>query len=100
MLFDFEINAATFLIAPHLVFGHYFLVCSILFSLFYGWKRRAWWFRKIQSRFPTTADLRREIGYSLLTSVIFAGMTLLWLGTPLRAYTKFYTEVNAHGWPY
>lgn len=100
MLFDAEINAATFLIAPLVVFGRYFLVCSILFGWFYGWKRRAWLNRKIQSRFPNAVDLRREIGYSLVTSVIFAGMTLLWLATPLRAYTKFYTEVNAHGWLY
>lgn len=100
MLYHTETNAASFLIAPLLVFGRYFLVCSILFSLFYLWKRRTWLFRKIQSRFPAASDLRREIGYSALTSVIFAAMALIWLKTPLRAYTKLYTEVDQYGWVY
>ncbi len=95
-----EINATTVLIAPLLVFGRYFIVCGILFSIFYLWKRRAWVSRKIQSRFPIPSDFQREIGYSALTSVIFAAMTLLWLKTPLRDYTKFYTEINQYGWLY
>ncbi len=92
--------SSSFLIAPLLVFGRYFVTCAILFGLFYVWKRRAWLSRKIQARFPTAADVRREIGYSALTSVIFAALALVCLKTPLRAWTKFYTEVDQYGWLY
>jgi lathosterol oxidase len=96
-----EITAANFLIVPLLVFGRYFITCGIVFSLCYLWKRPAWLFRKIQARFPTTADVRREIGYSALTSLIFAATALLWLKTPLlRSWTKFYTDVDQYGWGY
>lgn len=96
-----EITALHFLIIPLLVFGRYFITCALLFALFYFWKRRAWLFRKIQSRFPANADVRREIGYSALTSVIFAATALLWLKIPLlRSRTLFYTEVDQYGWIY
>jgi sterol desaturase/sphingolipid hydroxylase (fatty acid hydroxylase superfamily) len=85
------------LIAPFIIFGRYFLLCSWLFGVFYLWKQRAWFYRKIQQRFPHRSDYIREIGYSALTAVIFAGMGWLWLGTPLRAYTRFYTDVQAYG---
>ncbi len=88
------------LIAPLVVFGRYVLTCAIVFGIFYVWKRRDWWARKIQLRFPSGADMRREIGYSALTSVIFAAMALVCLKTPLRAWTRFYTDVDQYGWAY
>lgn len=88
------------LLAPFLIFGRYAVLCLVLFSIFYGWKRRAWLSRKIQQRFPARADYLREIGYSLVSALIFAGMAALWLGTPLRACTKWYTDIHLHGLPY
>jgi len=100
MFYSSEISALQVLIAPLLVFGRYFIVSASLFAVFYIWKRRAWWFRKIQLRFPSSTDLRREIGYSALTSVIFAATTLLCLKTPLHTWTKLYTDVDIYGWAY
>lgn len=85
------------LLTPFFIFGRYLFLCTWLFGLFYVWKRHAWLFRKIQQRFPQRADYLREIGYSALTAVIFATMAWLWLGTPLRACTRLYTDVHAYG---
>lgn len=100
MMFMPDAPIEYWLFAPFIVFGRYLFLCGWLFGLFYLWKRRAWWYRKIQQRFPHRADFVREIGYSALTAVIFAAMGWLWLGTPLRACTRLYTDVHAYGVPY
>lgn len=97
MYFLTDAPSEHWLIAPLIIYGRYFLLCGWLFVLFYLWKQRAWFYRKIQKKFPARADYLREIGYSALTAVIFAGMGWLWLGTPLRAYTRFYTDISEHG---
>jgi len=91
-----EFSEYQWLIVPFIIFGRYFVTCLILYALFYLWKRRAMLYRKIQQRFPKDADLRREIGYSALTSVIFAVVVWLCLGTPFRAFTQFYANVHQH----
>lgn len=91
-----EFSALRWLTVPLLIFARYFLISLAFYSVFYVWKRRTLLYRKIQSKFPKDADLRREIGFSALTSVIFAAMSWLCLGTPLRAYTQFYTDIHQH----
>jgi sterol desaturase/sphingolipid hydroxylase (fatty acid hydroxylase superfamily) len=82
------------------IFGRYFLLCSWLFGLFYLWKQRQWFFRKIQQRFPGKSDYRRELGFSALTALIFGLVVALCLATPLRSYTRLYTDVQEYGLPY
>lgn len=88
------------LAAPALIFARYFFYAAIGFLIFYVWRRRSWLAYKIQQRFPKTDDYKREIFYSALTSVIFAGMGRLFLGTSLRQYTQFYTDIQEYGWGY
>ena len=85
------------LIAPFIIFGRYFLLCSWLFALFYLWKQRDWFARKIQQRFPRQADYQREIAFSAGTALIFGAVAWLCTGTPLRAYTRLYTDVHDYG---
>jgi len=84
------------LIVPFIVFGRYAVICLVLFTLFYTWKRRAWLRLKIQQHFPQGRDYWREIGFSALTSIVFAGVTWACLGTGFRAYTQFYRDIHAH----
>ncbi|MCC6459816.1 MAG: sterol desaturase family protein [Saprospiraceae bacterium] len=100
MLYFTEVSPERWLLVPLLIFGRYALLCGWLFGLFYVWKRRAWWYRKIQQRFPQTADYYREISHSALTALIFAAVGWLLLGTSLRQYTRLYTEVQSHGLGY
>ena len=97
MFFLIDAPLEKWLLTPFFIFGRYLFLCAWLFGLFYAWKRRAWWMRKIQQRFPRRADYLREIGYSALTAVIFAIMGWLWLGTPLRGYTRLYTDMHEYG---
>ena len=83
-------------IVPFIIFGRYVLMAGAAYLVFYVWKRRAWLYRKIQQRFPRNADYWREVGYSALTSLIFAVMVYLCLGTPLRAYTQFYGDIQEY----
>jgi sterol desaturase/sphingolipid hydroxylase (fatty acid hydroxylase superfamily) len=83
---------------PFVIFMRYAVFCLIPFVVFYVWKRRNQWFRKIQQRFPQASDYQREILYSALTSVIFGVVTWLCLGTPFRAYTQYYTDIETYGW--
>ncbi|MCB9305659.1 MAG: sterol desaturase family protein [Lewinellaceae bacterium] len=93
-----EYTTAQWLFGPVLIFGRYVLFCAAFFLVFYVWKRREWFFKKIQQRFPMPADYRREIGYSAIASIIFAIVTWLCLGTPLKHYTLFYTDIDQYGW--
>lgn len=85
------------LLLPLLVFGRYAVVCLLLFTVFYGWKRRTLWWRKIQQRLPRSQDYWREVGYSALTSVIFGVVIWLCLGTGFRQYTQLYRDVYQYG---
>ncbi len=97
MVFFSEVSLYKWMLAPLVIFGRYFVLSTVLFGVFYLWKRRQWLFRKIQQRFPRASDFQREIGYSVLTSVIFGLTGALCLATPLRAYTKIYTDVHEYG---
>ena len=83
-------------IVPIVIFGRYVLMAGLAYVVFYVWKRRDLLFRKIQHRFPKRKDYWREAGYSALTSLVFAVMVWLCLGTPLRQYTQFYSDVREH----
>jgi len=85
------------LFVPLAIFIRYLLNALLLFALFYGFKRRQWLYRKIQQSFPQKKDYGREIGYSAITSLIFAVFVWLCLGTPLRDYTLFYRGIDQHG---
>lgn len=82
---------------PLFIFGRYVVLAAILYFIFYVWKRRDWWYLKIQKGFPTPTDYQREIGYSALTSLIFGVVAWLCLGTAAREYTQFYARVEEYG---
>ncbi|MFN0176869.1 MAG: sterol desaturase family protein [Saprospiraceae bacterium] len=92
-----EFSAFQWLLMPMFIFGRYVVLTAVLYFVFYVWKRRAWFYRKIQQRFPTPTDYQREIGYSALTSLIFGGVAWLCLGTSFHSFTQFYTDIDQYG---
>lgn len=82
------------------VFLRYLILASLAFIVFYIVLKHSGTFRKIQSRFPANRDYLREIGYSVLTSFIFAGVGFAVFLTPLSQYTQVYFNVYEYGWPY
>ncbi len=92
-----DFSTLRWMFTPLLIFGRYAVLSGALFLVFYVWKRRGWLYRKIQQRFPADRDYHREIGYSFLTACIFGAIAWLFLGTPLRQYTQFYTNIEEYG---
>jgi len=68
--------------------------------LFYVIFKNKWRFKKIQTQLPDSNDYRREIGYSVITIIIFVLVGLLAFATPLRHYNLQYAEVDDFGWAY
>ena len=81
-----------------LVSSRYFLTAGAAFVFFYVLLRRPMHSRRIQPRFPALKDYQREVGYSLLTMLIFAAVPTLLLGTPaVRSHTTLYIHREQYG---
>lgn len=76
----------------------YFLVAGIFWLIWYVARREKSGWKKIQQRFPAQKDYVREIGFSLMTIVIFAAVSSAMLLTPFRQYTQYYQHISEHGW--
>lgn len=73
--------------------ARYFLFAGIPFLIFYILFPNVFSKNKIQSRMAKGRDFKREILQSLQTILIFAGVGILILKTPLVAYTKVYSDL-------
>src|ERR1043166_867572 len=75
----------------------YFLFAGIVWFIWYVIFKRKLLYKKIQQKFPSNKDYRREIFYSLITMCIFGLVPAIILGTPFRKYTLYYTDIHRHG---
>lgn len=82
-----------------LISFRYFFIAGLAFTVFYVFKSTTVR-NKIQSLFPQNKDVLREIGYSVLTIIIFAAIGYAVFSYPLRSYTLLYTSVENYGWAY
>ena len=76
----------------------YFLAAGIGYWIFYVWKYRAWYFRKIQSKMPDSAHIKHEIAWSVLSRIIFGFVAvgvLHFIGN-----TSLYFDISEYGWTY
>jgi Delta7-sterol 5-desaturase len=81
--------------------SRYFMVAGLLFLLFYVVLHHKVSYKKIQQRQPRRTDYGREIGYSVLTILIFAFVPLAILHMPnVAKHTTLYTRIEERGWLY
>jgi sterol desaturase/sphingolipid hydroxylase (fatty acid hydroxylase superfamily) len=78
----------------------YLIIASIAFLIFYKLRRVNWKLIKIQSLFPKPKDYCREIGYSLLTVLIFTFIGWLIYLSPVKDFTLVYQEISEFGSAY
>jgi Delta7-sterol 5-desaturase len=78
----------------------YLIVAGLAFLVFYVLFRKVFVAKRIQAKFPKNKDYYREIGYSLITSFIFALYGYVLLGTSVRSYTQVYDNISDYGVPY
>lgn len=70
----------------------YVLIAGVPFVIFYIFYPSFFRNNKIQGKMAKQKDFIREVCYSLQTSFILAGVGILMLTTPLRSFTRFYTD--------
>ena len=76
----------------------YLVFAGLGWLLGYVLFRNRWMHRKIIGRLPRSADMRREIGYSLVTLVIFGMVAAATLVASRRGWTQMYWNVGDRGW--
>jgi sterol desaturase/sphingolipid hydroxylase (fatty acid hydroxylase superfamily) len=84
-----------------MIAGRYFIIAGLAFLLFYVLLKKLLAHKKIQQRYPKTADYIREIGYSILTISIFGFVPAFFIYNPaISKYTNFYRDINEHSMLY
>lgn len=91
---------AAWLLTSTAIFLRFAIPASLVFLFVYKWKRKEWFAWKIQQKFPKTMQIRQEISYSLLTSLLFGGMALGVFFLRKMGYGQLYFEVAEYGWAY
>jgi sterol desaturase/sphingolipid hydroxylase (fatty acid hydroxylase superfamily) len=78
----------------------FFLFAGSIFLFFYVWKKRKYWYLKIQQRFPDKKHVYREIRYSFYTVFIFGLVVLQVEWASNHHYTLLYRPIDKYGYPY
>ena len=65
---------------------------------FYVLFRRRWSARKIVPEFPSPREMRREVGFSLLTVVVYGVVGALTIFATTRGWTRLYFDLTEYGW--
>ncbi len=75
----------------------YAVFAGVAWLLAYVIFKKRWWLRKIIQRDPAAADVRRELGWSLLTAVIYGVVGTGTVALGKFGWTHFYTKIDAYG---
>jgi len=75
----------------------YFIVAGLAWLLAYVVFKKRWRSRKIIQHYPEASEMRREMGWSLLTAILYGlvGAGTIWLGK--LGWTQIYWKIDAHG---
>lgn len=74
----------------------YLIFAGLTYLLFYVWKKQELHKFKIQSAFPSKINITTELKYSLSTIFIFASVILIFMRSPVNAYTRVYHDFHDH----
>jgi sterol desaturase/sphingolipid hydroxylase (fatty acid hydroxylase superfamily) len=78
----------------------YLLFAGTVFFFFYIWKKKAFWYLKIQQKYPGKAHVLREAKYSFFTVIIFGLVILPVMWASKERYTLVYYPINKYGYVY
>lgn len=77
---------------------HFLLWAAVAWLFFYVVRRKQWLPRKIIPGFPAGSEIRRELGLSALTCVIYGVVAVLTWMASTRGWTHLYFDLHAHSW--
>jgi len=98
-----EITLAKAVAIAHVLFtivSRYFLLAGIFYFVFYIWKKRTFWYSKIQQRYPENKHILREISYSMISVLIFGAIIFFTIVAGKNGYTRVYQHIDQHGYFY
>jgi Delta7-sterol 5-desaturase len=72
--------------------GRYFLIAGIFYGIFHAWYPQKWKERKINARSYKKGQFRKEVGWSLLTALIFAIAGAIMLVLWQKGWTRIYLD--------
>lgn len=100
-MFEQEVATSTKVIYIFsVILFRYLFIATIAFSVFYKIKKGRRKFSKIQPLFPRSKEYLREIGYSLVTVVIFTIIGSLIFLSPITPFTYVYYSLEEYGLGY
>jgi lathosterol oxidase len=76
----------------------YAFAAGLAWVLGYWLLRKRWAHRKIVPRWPGGAEVRRELGYSAMTVVVFGAVGATTIFAAMAGKTQMYFRIDAHGW--
>lgn len=74
----------------------YLLRTGSLYWFLYG--QRRWAHRKLQAAWPDRRQILQEIRWSLLSCVVYAGLTTGLVFAAIKGWTRLYLNVSDYGW--
>lgn len=80
--------------------ARYFIFAGAAYLIFYVWKRKDWFYLKIQKKFPDKKDIIREIAYSLSTLLIFALFAVAIVIAGQYGFTQIYWDSKEYSFFY
>ena len=83
-----------------IITGRYLLLSGLFWGIFYIWYPDKWKARKLSRRAYPPHQLKREMRWSLVTSLLFSVMATLTLLIWQKGWTLVYTDLLAYGWFY
>lgn len=83
-----------------LVFVRYAVMASVFYGIFYVLFKQHFFRFKIQQKYPKSAEIIRELGYSLLTAAIFASMAFGVYALRKMGLGHLYFNISERGWAY
>ncbi len=80
--------------------GRYFLVAGMFYFIFYSWFRKKFEARKINKKDYKPGQFKKEIQYSLISSLLFSVAGTITVILWQKGDTKVYTIADLYGWWY
>jgi len=78
----------------------YLIFTGLFFLFFYVWKRKKYWYLKIQQRYPAKKHMIRDILYSFSTIVIFGLVIIPVMWASKHGLTRIYHPIDKYGYGY
>jgi sterol desaturase/sphingolipid hydroxylase (fatty acid hydroxylase superfamily) len=91
-------HTLSYLISVVIIVARYFLLAGLPFLIFYIFFPNFFSKSKLQTRMAQKKDFLREVGHSLKTSLVLAGIGIVLVKTPLVAYTQVYHNLADFAW--